>query len=181
MNNWIQLGTNWDLQIAKTLMHVVYPKPNLNFPPVSLRNTRLHIIFPKLNFEFLPVSPSNTQFHVISMSKYKHKSVQWVWNSLKPINEEKNNIFWYFLEIPTLVFCIAKYHIISFQYVGFVPVQPVLAIKFRCDNYQYQFCNFKNQYEKNWYQYRACIWFRACLGRMGWNWTITKISRMILF
>jgi hypothetical protein len=54
-----------------------------------------------------------------------------------------------FLEKATMAFCIAKYHIISFQYVGFVPVQPVVAINFRCDNYQYQFRNFKNQYEKN--------------------------------
>jgi hypothetical protein len=42
----------------------------------------------------------------------------------------KNDVFQYFLVIALMVFCIAKYCIISFQYVVFIPVQLVLAIKF---------------------------------------------------
>jgi len=38
-----------------------------------------------------------------------------------------------------IAFCIKKYCIISFQYVCFIPVQPVLAITFRYDIYRYHF------------------------------------------
>ncbi len=70
----------------------------------------------------------------------------------------KNDIFWYFLEIAPMVLCFPKYCIISFRYVSFIPTQPVFAIKFWYDNYQYRFCNFKNRYDKNRYRYRAFLW-----------------------
>ncbi len=70
----------------------------------------------------------------------------------------KKDIFWYFLEIALMVFCIAKYCMISFWYVSFILAQSVLAIKFQYNNYCYWFCNFKNQY-----RYRACLQSRPCL------------------
>ncbi len=56
----------------------------------------------------------------------------------------KNDINWYYLEITPAEFCIAKYQIVIFRYVCFIPV---LAIKIWYDIYQYRFCNFKNWYD----------------------------------
>ncbi len=75
--------------LRNTQFHIIFPKYNLNFPPVSLRNTQFHIIFPKHNLNFSSVSLRNTWFHVISMGNHEHKTVQWVWNSLKPITKAK--------------------------------------------------------------------------------------------
>ncbi len=74
----IQMKTviNWDFLISNPWFHIVFPKQNLYFPPVPLRNTLFHIIFPKHNISFSPVSPRNTLFHVISMGKHEHNTVQ---------------------------------------------------------------------------------------------------------
>ena len=74
------------------------------------------------------------------------KSVQWVKISINPVTIDKTDIISYFLEMAPIAFCIEKYHIVSFQYVSFIPVQPVIAIKFGYNIYQYQFCNFKTRY-----------------------------------
>ncbi len=137
MKIWLKMVINWDFSISNTLFHIifpkhnlnfppislrntrfhiVFPKQNLNFPPVSLRNTRFHIIFPKHNLDFPPVSLRNTLFHVVSLGKHKHKMVQWVWNGLKLIKEEKIDTFWYFFEIAPMVFCIAKVFDMSVLY-----------------------------------------------------------------
>jgi hypothetical protein len=97
------------------------------------------------------------------MGKHEQKIVQWVWNGLKPIKEEKNDIFLYFLKIAPMVFCTTNYCIVSFRYVSLIPVWLVLVIKFWYNNYRYRFCNFKNWYDKNWYRYRACLRSRPCL------------------
>ena len=160
----IQIKTviNQDFVILNTRFHIIFPKHNINFPPVSMRNTQFHIVFPKHNLDFSMVLLRNTRFQVISMGKHKHKMVQWVWNGLKLIKEEKNDIFWYFLKIaPGILYLKILY--CKFLICQFYTSSTSISNKILYDNYQYQFCNVKNWYDKNWYRYRACLQSRPCL------------------
>jgi hypothetical protein len=87
---------------------------NLKFSPVSLRNTQFHVVFPKHNLNFPPVSLRNTQFHVITMCKtYTQNGTM----GLKRF--ETKQLYLIYLKIAPLVFCIRKYHIVSFRYCQF--------------------------------------------------------------
>jgi len=149
-----------------TQFHISFPKHNLNFPLASLRNTWFHIIFWKHNLNFSLVSLRNTQFHVVSMGKHGHKMVQWI--CLKPIKKKIHYISRFSWNSMVGILChkiLYRQFLITsvFDNFSFVPAQPVLVVKFWYNNYLYQFRNFENPYDKNWYQYRACLWSRPCL------------------
>jgi len=61
----IKTVINRDFSKSNSLFHIIFPKHNLDFPPVSLRNTQFHIIFPKHNLDFPLVSLSSTWFHIV--------------------------------------------------------------------------------------------------------------------
>ncbi len=91
------------VSLRNARFHIGFPKHNLDFLLVSLKNTWFHIVFPKHNLDFPPVSLRNTRFHVILMGKHKHKTVQWVWNSLKLITKaKKNQYIWRFSQNSTV-------------------------------------------------------------------------------
>ncbi len=159
----MKMVINWDFLILNTQFHIVFPKHNLDFLPVSLRNTRFHIIFPQHNLNFSPVSLRNTRFHVVSMGKHKHKMVQWVWYGLKLIKEEKKQYISIFSQNSTDGILYLKILYCKFLICQFYTSSTSISNKILYDNYQYQFCNVKNWYDKNWYRYRACLRSCPCL------------------
>ncbi len=62
-------------------------------------------------------------------------------------------------------FVISVLYQFNIQNTSFIPIQPVLAIKFWYDIYQYQFCNFKTWYDISRYQYCLCFLSCPCLLR----------------
>jgi hypothetical protein len=117
-----------------------------------MRNSQFHVIFPKHNLNFSPVSLRNTQFHVISMGKHKHEMVQLVWKGLKLITKEKKQYIWRFSRNSTGGVLYKKYCIVSFWYFQFCTGSTGTAIKFWYDIFRYWFLTFKNWYNIFWFE-----------------------------